>query len=827
MTPGLDRRRALQLDHSVVGIDYLFVDNTTQTDLDVHFVFPPSPAQQAQLTADRVSITATAGDAPPVAVRQVDFPVVSGVVVMRIRTAAPGGFTQYTLALANPPAGPQVLDPYLAQVAFSFKAGCYSDIDCAEGPHVCPPEVPVDFPVDYQARDFWSLRTAILDFASQRYPRWVDRLEADAAVMLAEVMAAVGDELAYYQDRVVREAYLETATQRRSLRRLARLVDYRIHDGLGATTWIDVIALAKDQLSAGTALYALRDGVRIDFSVGRDLDEMLSTPPRGYAIDPARNDEHLVPYQWDVHDVCVPRGATELWLTGDVTAQLLPFDDLPPDRAPGRWLVLRTDPLDAGLPARRHLVRVTTVEKVHDPLAGADTTHLVWEAAQALPFELDLAALHVHGNIIPAVAGLLVTQDFMIGPGGEALPPDGQDPPWVPWAIERQGPNGCVTFLFSLPRTDTDGLVRRASETAPGDPRQAQPELRLVERVANGAGGFDDGDRWELRPSLLDSPASTAVDTHATLDDGTWRRVVGYRLPTGEFVHLDYASNDGVTVRFGDGVFGLIPARGTRFRARYLAGNGRRGNLPAGAVTRFDQADPIADVQIKAKVAAVENPLPIEDGVDPETPEEIRQLAPDAFRAITYRAVRPEDYAEAIERLPWVQRAGCSFRWTGSWQTAFATPDPLASVEITGAERTELEQQLDRFRQAGRETHALDPRYADLDLKITFCVAPGAYASEVKARLATVLTGSPDAFFSADHFTFGTPLERARLEATIQGVSGVRAVEDIQFRRRGFFDWQPLPVAAFVPAHDEVIRVENDRLHPDRGSVQLLPDGGA
>jgi hypothetical protein len=823
VTPGLDRRRALQLDHSVVGIDYLFVDNTNQTDLYVHFVFPPSAAQQAQLTAARVSITATAGDAPPVAIRTVDFPLVSGELVMRIRTAAPGTFTQYTLVLANPPVGPQVLDPYLARVEFSFKAGCYSDIDCQHGPQVCPPDAPVDFPVDYQARDFWSLRTALLDFASQRYPRWHDRLEADAAVMLAEVMAAAGDELAYYQDRVAREAYLETATQRRSLRRLARLVDYRIHDGLGASTWIDVTARAAGAIPAGTALYALRDGVRVDYSVGRDLDEMLATPPTSYAIDPARNDAGLVPYQWDVHDVCVPRGATELYLTGDVTMALKPFDDLPPDRLPGRWVLLRTDPIDPGLPARRHLVRVIAADRVHDPLANVDTTRIAWEAAQALPFELDLAALHVRGNLVPAVAGLLIRQDFLIGPGGDAVPPDGQDPPW---AVERQGPGGTVTFLFSLPRTDSDGLVRRAHAGAPGDPRQAEVELRLVERVPSGA-GFADGTRWQWRHSLLDSPASTAVDPDFTLDDGTWRRVVGYRRGGGEFVHVDYASGDGVTVRFGDGVFGAVPARGTRFEASYLAGNGRRANLPAGAVTRFDQPTPLADLAIRALVSAVDNPLAIDDGVDPETPAEIRQLAPDAFRAVTYRAVRPEDYAEAVERLPWVARAGCSFRWTGSWLTAFATPDPRGSVELTAAERLEVEQQLDRFRQAGRETHALAPRYADLDLIIRFCVAPDAYASEVKTRLAAVLTGSPDAFFSADHFTFGTPLERSRLEAAIQGVPGVRAVEDIQFRRRGFFDWTQLPVTAFLPGQNEVIRVENDRLHPDRGSVQLLPDGGA
>ena len=47
----------------------------------------------------------------------------------------------------------------------------------------------MDFPVDYQARDFNSYRQALLEFASQRYPDWHDRLEADVGIMLAEVMS--------------------------------------------------------------------------------------------------------------------------------------------------------------------------------------------------------------------------------------------------------------------------------------------------------------------------------------------------------------------------------------------------------------------------------------------------------------------------------------------------------------------------------------------------------------------------------------------------------------------------------------------------------------
>jgi hypothetical protein len=827
---GLDRRSYLQLNSTVVGLDYIFVDATNQTDVYVHFIGPPTIAQQSEITRERVSITATAGDAPRVLVDEVMFLVVKGELVLRVRTAAPGGFTRYTLRLDNPPVPPLIVDPHLASLDFSFKAGCPTDVDCDEGPLACPPEPQVDFPVDYEARDFFGLRTALLDFASQRYPRGVDRLEADSAVMLAEVMSALGDELAYHQDRIAREAHLETATQRRSLRRHAQLVNYPIHDGLGASTWIDVTALADGALEAGTALQAIRDGAVVSYAIGHDLGEMLPDLPtrsggKLYDVKLGRNDELLVPYQWDIHEVCLPVGATELDLAGDVTAALKPFDDAPEGRPPGRWLLLRTDPVDPGVPPRRHLVRVIDAVVVRDPLTNVDTTHLTWEPAQKLPFAIELAELHVHGNLVPAIAGRRMQRRFMIRPTDADLPASDLDPPW---AVERLGANGTVAFLFSLEGSDTEGLVRRGAPTAPKDPRGARPEVHLVEQISDGGTGEIDGPLWDWRPAFVGaSGSSLALHRDYILDDGTWRRVVGYQRPSGEVVHVDYAANDGCTIRFGDGVFGRVPARGTRFLATYLVGNGRRANVPAGAITHFDQPTALADAFVKSIVAAVDNPFVVDSGLDPESPETIRQLAPEAFRAVTYRAVRPEDYAEAAERLPWVQRAGCSFRWTGSWQTAFVTPDPRASVEITDDERAQLEAQLDRFRQAGRETHALDPRYVDLDLEIGFCVAPDAYPAEVKVRVLAALSGSPGAFFSADHFTFGTPLERSLLEAAIQRVPGVRAVETISHRRRGYFDWTPFTAMAYQPALDEVIRVENDPLHPDRGSVKLYPEGGA
>jgi predicted phage baseplate assembly protein len=308
--------------------------------------------------------------------------------------------------------------------------------------------------------------------------------------------------------------------------------------------------------------------------------------------------------------------------------------------------------------------------------------------------------------------------------------------------------------------------------------------------------------------------------------------VVGYQRLGGEIVHPDYRDGLGVTIRFGDGEFGQPPRRGSPgdpslFEVTYRLGNGKRGNLPAGAIAKWDTADPML-----ANVTAVMNPLPTSGGVDPETAEDVKKLAPDAFRARTYRAVRPEDYAEEAERLPWVQRAGAAFRWTGSWLSAFVTADPLDAVTVSAERRAELTAHLDRVRQAGREVFVLEPKYADLDLAVKICVAPTAYPGDVIEAVLVALFGKDGlrpvkGFFHPDNFTFGTPLDRSELEAAIQAVPGVKAVEYMIIRRRGWFGWKLFVPLVYKPAQDEVIRVMNDRTHPDRGSLRLFTEGGA
>ncbi len=60
----------------------------------------------------------------------------------------------------------------------------------------------------------------------------------DPAIALLDAWAAVGDVLTFYQERIANEGYLRTATERRSVLELARLVGYQPRPGVAASVYL-------------------------------------------------------------------------------------------------------------------------------------------------------------------------------------------------------------------------------------------------------------------------------------------------------------------------------------------------------------------------------------------------------------------------------------------------------------------------------------------------------------------------------------------------------------------------------------------------------------
>src|SRR5262245_30837948 len=112
--------------------------------------------------------------------------------------------------------------------------------------------------IDYVTKDYDGFREGMLALIPQLLPSWSDRSESDFGVVLIELFAYVADILSYYQDRVANEAYLSTATQRRSVAELLRLIDYQIDPGLAASTLLHFQVTGATSVPAGSLPYRVR-----------------------------------------------------------------------------------------------------------------------------------------------------------------------------------------------------------------------------------------------------------------------------------------------------------------------------------------------------------------------------------------------------------------------------------------------------------------------------------------------------------------------------------------------------------------------------------------
>jgi predicted phage baseplate assembly protein len=280
---------------------------------------------------------------------------------------------------------------------------------------------------------------------------------------------------------------------------------------------------------------------------------------------------------------------------------------------------------------------------------------------------------------------------------------------------------------------------------------------------------------------------------------------------------------DGTThLRFGDNVLGQRPAGQTCLKADYRVGNGVAGNVGANAIARVVCNNP--------DLKRVWNPLPAKGGVEPETMEQARQFAPQAFRQ-QQRAVTSADYVEITQRRADVQRAAARYRWTGSWYTAFVTVDRAGGLPVDEDFERDLRDYLNSFRLAGYDLEINGPISAALELAILVCVKPGFFRSDVRHSLLRVfssrtLSDGRRGFFHPDNFTFGQSLYLSRIYEAAQAVDGVASVEVQKFQRWGKTAQGELANGVLTAGSYEVIRLDNDPNFPENGKIDFVMGGG-
>ena len=83
------------------------------------------------------------------------------------------------------------------------------------------------------------LGSTVLDDGQRPLDALTTRDGSDFSLALLDGWATVADLLSFYQERIANEGYLRTATERRSVLEMARLVGYALRRGsLGGSEWV-------------------------------------------------------------------------------------------------------------------------------------------------------------------------------------------------------------------------------------------------------------------------------------------------------------------------------------------------------------------------------------------------------------------------------------------------------------------------------------------------------------------------------------------------------------------------------------------------------------
>ena len=808
-------RRAALLGHATLnGIDFLEVDESDPRILHVTFL-NPLPANAYGLHSDPSRIRVTGGtrivgvrvvSATRVAQRRLD------VVVDRV-----GDFSPYTISLEA-----VQLDPLFSSVEFSFRASCPVDLTSTRRDD--EPRPPEGGPtIDYLAKDYASFRRLLLDLLPTLNPRFVERNPADVGIALVELLAYAGDRLSYFQDAVANEAYLETARSRISLRRHARLVDYRVDDGANARVALHLRVkpgtVGVNPLPAGTrALSRIVSPLLHEshapgpvIAEARVDGEALETDPAladaavfetTHAVDCAEANNEIRIHGWGNEECVLPAGATEAWLYAvpdgtNAVRPLLGKDD--------RLLLEEARGPATGLPGDADLDRRQVVVLTEDPLEEVD--------------ELFAAA--------------------MDGDGELRLRGSGDDP--LPLLHVRWGRDDALQTTLCLSRDDPDRGPLRDLSVARGNVVEADHGATLVEARALSAPA-DARLRLRLDRGPLtmraDGPAATLQVAEAG-DSETWRPVPDLldSAPFEQHFVAEIDDDGRASLRFGDDEYGRSIAGATAITATYRIGNGRAGNVGAEAVAHVA---PVPSVDA-SWIDAVRNPIAASGGREPETAAEIRERAPQAFRAQTFRAVTVGDWERAAAGAPGVQSAFASFRWTGSWYAVLVgidphdphdlVTDPDGRIRLEPGFEDRTRTYVDRFRIAGYDLELLPPTFVPLELDVEVCAAAGYFRGDVAAAVADALSSRDlpagrRGFFHPDNFTFGRPVRLSAIYAAVEAVDGVDSAVIRTFRRLGRAASGELESGILPIEPGEIAQLDNDPNFLEHGVLRIETRGG-
>ena len=296
--------------------------------------------------------------------------------------------------------------------------------------------------------------------------------------------------------------------------------------------------------------------------------------------------------------------------------------------------------------------------------------------------------------------------------------------------------------------------------------------------------------------------ASLAIEVEEEEGMRLWRQVPDTAAATRDDRVYSLDAEAG-TIRFGDGVRGMVPASGRAIQVAHMrAGGGAAGNLPPGSIKAI--AAPGGGPRLK-----VSQPLPTVGGADAESLAEAEARIPAAIRH-GGRAVTGTDYRELAVRTPGVaigrvevlERFKPQQRRDGvpGVVSVMVIPQRLGTASpAPRADRPMLETVhawLDERRPLATELYVIGTDYVPIGVSAAVELVDSsqreavlaAVAEAIRLHLWPLAPGGPD----GQGWPLGRAVDDRMIETAIGRVPGVRAVAPVRLfgRRSGETRWR-------------------------------------
>lgn len=713
--------------------------------------------------------------------------------ILHLTVSPIGDYSTYTLSVVY-----GNIDPIFSEIGFKFRPGCFNN--CAPD-WDAPPKPKSNPAIDYLAKDYDSFRHTLLAWMVNRVPGWQPTSEADLDQVLLSLFSVAADELSDYQDRVMNEAYLATARKRVSLARHARLMDYHIHQGNQANTWLALEVSSAHDLIKSFVVWAGEDFL--------DSTSVVFITRHKQAVDPLLNQMSL--YTWSDTIPALAAGSTsadlKLSQPGEIPAETV-RDSIKNGKITHLLIQEHKNPLTGQMrgrdPTRRQLLQLISkptetlkepVKALQDPVTSEWFVRVHWEEKDKLQrnycFTIDCPTGNTttpvenislfHGNLVQVYYGRPVSIRFRKQDLSLPLLPE---PPLFYTRTKKQEAICQLPFIpLAYLDTPTGGEV--------------SPKSTLeVEIEVDGS-----RDKWDEFIDLIHS-------------DDSDERGDRFAVETDELGRS--------LIRFGNGVNGKQLPDGAIVHCTYQIGRGLDGNVGADSLLHFDN-------NLFPQIKSCWNPFDVTNGREPELVTEILRRVPQAYRYRQLRAITLQDYENRAVELPDVSRAFAQYRWTGSWRTVQVAIDPVGTTTLTDELREKVTRHLEAVRLIGEDLEIRSPRFVPLDIKVFLCIHPDYWVEDIRFILEQEFSEgyTPDgrmAFFHPDRWTFGQALRISQIIGAIQAIQGVAHVIEVQLKR--WNEATPGTQEVIEVRGNEIIQVKNDRDRLEGGFIKFEIQGG-